>query len=413
MTFDPWFGRNAICRSAPEYDLRHGLAVLMNATPTSSVISLFSGAGFLDLGFEDSGFDIALANEFNPEFARAYCHARNSMARPQPKFGVHIGSVEALQRGSEAKLLRSIVREARDAGRLIGVIGGPPCPDFSVGGKNRGADGDNGRLSRVFFELIAELSPDWFVFENVRGLFRTRRHRQFFEEMRALMKLSGFSTSERLINAIEYGAAQDRDRIIMFGVAEQLLRRGSELSVAWDVKTVFPRSVLVDVPWPVTSAFGSAEACPVGVPTELTVSHWFSRNDVASHPNAHHRFNPRAGISRFRTIEEGDDARKSFKRLHRFRYSPTACYGNNEVHLHPTEARRISVAEALALQSLPAEFELPGDMTLSDMFKTIGNGVPYLAARGIAQTVSATLDSLRDGVSASDLTPLLSPQFSQ
>jgi DNA (cytosine-5)-methyltransferase 1 len=80
--------------------------------------------------------------------------------------------------------------------------------------------------------------------------------------------------------------------------------------------------------------------------------------------------------------------------LHRWRYSPTAAYGNNEVHLHPYKARRLTVAEALAIQSLPKNFQLPPTMTLSDMFKTIGNGVPYLAACGLAHTVQDFLNKL-------------------
>ncbi|XQK39965.1 DNA cytosine methyltransferase [Escherichia coli] len=96
---------------------------------------------------------------------------------------------------------------------------------------------------------------------------------------------------------------------------------------------------------------------------------------------------PELGLARFQSVEEGDDSKKSYKRLHRWRYSPTAAYGNNEVHLHPYKPRRITVAEALAIQSLPKNFELPGDMTLSNMFKTVGNGVPYIAALGIAQSI--------------------------
>jgi DNA (cytosine-5)-methyltransferase 1 len=88
-----------------------------------------------------------------------------------------------------------------------------------------------------------------------------------------------------------------------------------------------------------------------------------------------------------KTVEEGDDSKKSYKRIHRWRYSPTVCYGNNEVHLHPYKERRLSVSEALALQSLPKEFELPPDMSLTDKFKTTGNGVPFLLAQGIAQTI--------------------------
>lgn len=86
-------------------------------------------------------------------------------------------------------------------------------------------------------------------------------------------------------------------------------------------------------------------------------------------------------------VEEGDDSRKSYKRLHRWRYAPTAAFGNNEVHLHPYRARRISVSEALAIQSLPKEYELPQEMTLTSMFKGIGNGVPYLAAHEIAKSI--------------------------
>jgi DNA (cytosine-5)-methyltransferase 1 len=119
----------------------------------------------------------------------------------------------------------------------------------------------------------------------------------------------------------------------------------------------------------------------------LTVEFWFKKNDTENHLNSSHFFTPRAGLERFKVIDEGDDLKKSYKRLHRWRYSPTAAYGNNEVHLHPYKERRISVAEALSLQSLPKEFEIPENVTLTDMFKTIGNGVPFLAAQGLANSI--------------------------
>jgi DNA (cytosine-5)-methyltransferase 1 len=131
----------------------------------------------------------------------------------------------------------------------------------------------------------------------------------------------------------------------------------------------------------------SEKPIPIDIPAELTVEYWFKKNNVEQHPNANHYFTPRAGLSKFEVIEEGDDLKKSYKRLHRWRYSPTAAYGNNEVHLHPYKSRRISAAEALAIQSLPENFVIPDNITLSDMFKTIGNGVPYLAAKGLAETI--------------------------
>ena len=89
-------------------------------------------------------------------------------------------------------------------------------------------------------------------------------------------------------------------------------------------------------------------------------------------------------MEKYITIPEGESRGKSFKRLHRWRYSPTAAYGNNEVHLHPYLPRRISVAVALAIQSLPEWFELPQNISLPSKFKMVGNGVPYLLSYGIA-----------------------------
>jgi DNA (cytosine-5)-methyltransferase 1 len=158
----------------------------------------------------------------------------------------------------------------------------------------------------------------------------------------------------------------------------------------WRKYVVYPGREAFGFPWPKTDTFeeDSIRPCPEGVPVELTVQHWFDKNDVKNHPNAEHFFKPKAGLARFMSVDEGDDSRKSFKRLHRWRYSPTACYGNNEVHIHPYKPRRISVAEALAIQSMPKEFVFPPNMTLTDMFKAIGNGVPYIASRALAKSIS-------------------------
>ena len=140
--------------------------------------------------------------------------------------------------------------------------------------------------------------------------------------------------------------------------------------------------------WPDTSPFSvdSSLEKPNSIIEKLTVEYWFQKNDVYNHYNSNDFFKPKS-MDRFNTIFEGDVSRKSFKRLHRWRYSPTAAYGNNEVHLHPYKARRISVSEALAIQSLPKEFKIPKTLSKSEMFKTIGNGVPYLLSKGLAREI--------------------------
>lgn len=350
------------------------------------IFSFFAGAGFLDLGFEETGYEIGYVNEIHKPFAEAYKHAREVMGIAAPKFGYFGGDIEACLIGEEAKHLTQLVRSVKKEGRLVGFIGGPPCPDFSVAGKNRGQHGENGKLSQTYIDLICQQKPDFFVFENVKGLWRTARHREFFESLKAQLKKAGYDCTERLINAIEYGAPQTRERIILIGVKSNSVKKSIK-ELDWEKHMTHANGRALEYNWPAAQPISKKRNAPKNIPLELTVQHWFDQNDVINHPNSNHQFKPRAGLEKFETVDEGDDSKKSYKRLHRWRYSPTAAYGNNEVHIHPYLPRRISVAEALAIQSLPKNFALPSSMTLSNMFKTIGNGVPFLAAKGIALTI--------------------------
>ena len=362
------------------------------------LFSFFSGSGFLDLGFEHNGFDVAFVNEFNPEFLRAYRYARAHMANPinRPACGYYQGDINDFI--NDENLRRNMAQDMqyyRAQGEWVGFCGGPPCPDFSVAGKQKGRDGDNGKLSQSYIDMIVNMHPDFFLFENVKGLWQTKRHREFYEELKVQLHNAGYTTTERLTNALEFGAPQDRDRILLFGVSDNLLPAncydGDEITnFNWDAYKQYDLDeVKNNYPWPDTDPFvanGQTQP-PQGIPVNLTVEHWFRQNNVDNHPNAGDFFVPRAGLARMQTIEEGDVSRKCYKRVHRWRYSPTAAYGNNEVHLHPYRARRMSAADTLAIQTLPADFSLPGDMSLTNKFKTIGNGVPYVLACGIAQTI--------------------------
>ncbi|WP_045439309.1 DNA cytosine methyltransferase [Citrobacter sp. S-77] len=350
------------------------------STMKPAIFSFFSGSGFLDLGFENAGYEVVFVNEFHPPFMDAYKHSRKKLGKQPPRFGYAPESIETI----EHSVIKHSMKTLKGENRLVGFIGGPPCPDFSVAGKNKGKDGENGKLSQSYIDLIIEMMPDFFLFENVKGLYRTLKHREFFEQIKSELASVGYILHERLINSIEYGAPQDRERIILVGFLDKSLAKNFEWS-----GQIYPNKEAFQFPWPTTNAYeeDSSIECPQGIPEELTIEYWFEKNDVSNHPNAKHVFTARAGLARFQSVEEGDDSKKSYKRLHRWRYSPTAAYGNNEVHLHPYKPRRITVAEALAIQSLPKDFELPGDMTLSNMFKTVGNGVPYIAAFGIAQSI--------------------------
>ncbi|MEH1884433.1 DNA cytosine methyltransferase [Nostoc sp.] len=367
------------------------------------IFSFFAGSGFLDLGFETSGFNIVYVNEIFSPFMAAYRYSRQILNLPLPEYGYYDGEggdVTQLLEGLQIQHLRELVQDCRKSNNIVGFIGGPPCPDFSIGGKNRGRLGDNGKLSASYVELICRNLPDFFLFENVKGLWRTTKHRLFFESLKKQLLEAGYILTEQLINAIEYGVPQDRERIILIGfrnnfikdigieiVSKSLLTEGT---FPWGNHILYPQENVFSYPWRKCDPFqeNSIIPCPEDIPQELTVEYWFIKNNVLKHPNAENYFQPRAGITKFAAIDEGDDSKKSFKRLHRWRYSPTACYGNNEVHLHPYKIRRISVAEALAIQSLPENFVLPENISLTNMFKTIGNGVPYLASKALAKTIA-------------------------
>ena len=358
-----------------------------------AIFSFFSGSGFLDLGFEKSGYEIDFVNEISTSFIDAYAYSRKKMNMRAPKYGYHNTDIDEYFNGLK-KDLKAYIADARKNNCLVGFIGGPPCPDFSIGGKNKGEDGDNGKLSSTYVKLIVEMKPDFFLFENVKGLWRTVRHRVFYEELKKSLRKAGYCTTERLTNAIEFGVPQDRDRILLFGVKKKNLKEGyykktEVLNFPWESNSIYTLDQIRTAKWPNTNEFSEDLYREPGIEIirELTIQYWFEKNDVLDHPNAKAYFKPRAGLPRMQSIDEGDVSKKSYKRLHRWRYSPTAAYGNNEVHLHPYKARRISASEALAIQSLPKEFELPPEMSLSDMFKTIGNGVPFLLSKALADTI--------------------------
>ena len=100
------------------------------------LFSFFSGCGLLDLGMEEAGFDIAMVSEKYQPFLDAYKYSREKMQMPKPEYGYFNDDIcDYLKENS---ILDDIVRKEKK-NSIIGFIGGPPCPDFSTAGKNKGA----------------------------------------------------------------------------------------------------------------------------------------------------------------------------------------------------------------------------------------------------------------------------------
>ena len=370
------------------------------------VLSFFTGAGLLDIGMHNAGFDVIWRNEYYKPFVDGYQYGFSKLVGASPKdFPVCSKSI--------AELTPYSIRNAAFNGRIwpesFGIVGGPPCPDFSVAGKHKGENGDNGKLTGVFFDQILGLLPTFFVFENVKGIISNHKNKKYL--LSQLLKVATHYVFDiKVMNALEVGVPQDRERVIVVGfhkdylsdlldihelnnlidknkraLTENLIVENFDLYnwFNWPHSDKF-KSAKTNYDWPTTSPFGEPLDSPLNLPLELCVGSYLE--GLAELENQSDFFNPKS--NKFNLVAEGDVSRKSFKRLHRWRYSPTAAYGNNEVHLHPYLARRLSVREAMKIQTVPDGFALPDLMTLSNKYKTIGNGVPVMLAQKIATSIN-------------------------
>jgi DNA (cytosine-5)-methyltransferase 1 len=361
------------------------------------ILSFFTGAGFFDLGFEQAGFNVCWTNENNPAFVKGYEHGMSSwLSSLGKKCRV---KAKIANNGSVCDLSASQVLEEAFSGlrpTIFGVIGGPPCPDFSRGGTHAGGDGSNGKLTSTFVDMLCNLRPSFFVIENVSGLYRFRKHREFLERKIQQLREHGFAVDYKILNALEFGVPQNRERLFVVGFKKPLAECAIERELAVDEKDwlMWPEVKSYQgvklLAWPKVVAFGKQPSKPDEIPIELTVYPALLGNgDPEKIANGKDWFNPYS--SKFKEIKEGDVSGKSFKRLHRYRFSPTAWYGNREVHLHPWKARRLSVREALRIQSVPDEYIFPDDISLSAKFKMTCNGVPCAMAYHLAGAVQCFL----------------------
>jgi DNA (cytosine-5)-methyltransferase 1 len=397
-----FFRANRVCTTCLARDMSHK----NKATKKIPVLSYFTGGGLLDLGFTKYNFDIVWRNENNGAFVRGFEHAMAALT----------GNEHTVNNTSSIVNLKpkQVLKEAfGDAGapETFGIIGGPPCPDFSNGGKNRGEHGDNGKLSNDYVKNILALRPAFFLFENVKGLFKTEKHRQFFDKLTTKLERS-YLIDHTILNALDFGVPQNRERVFLIGFSYEWLNERLDVDALALADTWFPWPVNEEYEgarnkytWPARAPFGSQPEKPEDIPDQLMVgTHICNPNeDLSQMPNGNDQFNPKS--QKFQVIEEGDDTRKSFKRLHRWRYSPAAAYGNNEVHLHPTEARRLSLREVLRVQTVPDKYELPADLTLSQKFKMIGNGVPVDLAEAVAGAMARVVNNKWAGANRSCCQP--------
>ncbi|MDX8412843.1 MAG: DNA cytosine methyltransferase [Mariprofundales bacterium] len=164
------------------------------------VVSLFSGAGGLDLGFETAGFQTVWANEYDKDIWETY-----------EKNFPHV------------ELNRQSIRDVESAEipDCDGIIGGPPCQSWSEAGALRGIKDKRGQLFYEFIRILRDKQPKFFVAENVSGMLAAR-HAGAMASIQELFKESGYELSFTMLNASDYWVPQDRKRVFFIGVRKDL-----------------------------------------------------------------------------------------------------------------------------------------------------------------------------------------------
>jgi len=322
------------------------------------LLSVFCGPGGLDLGFEQAGFQTAIAVDANPACISTYNKNRKD------KRGI-VADIRKLT-------LTSLDAQFGGEFAPLGVIGGPPCQSFSKANQTSANDDPRHQLPLVYASLLRRLNArnplHFFVFENVTGLL-SARHKERYAAIREKLQQAGFNISETVVSSLDYGVPQKRDRLIIVGFNKSLYGEQQwipPLPKKRNAEKLTVRAAIGNLPKPVLFSRG------------LTAS------QIPFHPN-HWCMTPKSQRFKSGALKEGASANRSFKTLAWDRPSLTVAYGNREVHVHPNCTRRLSVLEAMLLQGFPKSYRLEGN--LSDQIQQVSDAVPPPVAKAIARSI--------------------------
>ena len=399
-------------------------------------IDLFSGAGGLSLGFEQAGFDVVAAVEYDP--VHAATHEFNF-----PLTRVACADIASLEAGALRKAATDgLVRHGRESqswdGRPDVVFGGPPCQGFSLIGK-RLIDDPRNQLVFHFLRLVAALQPRYFVMENVPGMGRGGHEgilRQLVEEFAE----AGYRVAQphRILNAADFGVPQERKRLFLLGAREdEALPEYPDATVRpvpkrWDAQERMDTALgpIGPTVWEAIRDLPDLdrfEALRHGDAVRLTEDQLEALNENASsyvrrlrdlehdagdlsHPRAWERAlltgsarteHTRTSIERFRATSCGTTEPVSrFYRLDPNGLCNTLRAGSGSERgaftsprpIHPRLPRVLSVREAARLHSFPDWFRF--HETKWHGFRQIGNAVAPLVGRAVAEQLVRTLDAI-------------------
>lgn len=331
------------------------------------VVSLFSGGGGLDIGFKRAGYDIVWAIDINKDAVNSY----------KKNIGPEIICGDLYQ------------IDEKQIPHCDLVIGGPPCQSFSLAGK-RQSDDNRGRLVWRYIDIIKELSPQGFLFENVTGLVSAKNNegQKILPLLFQAFSDIGYTLYYKIVNAADYGVPQLRRRVIIVGLKDssKVFEFPKETHNADGTcglkKYVSVKEALGDLPVPSSDC-------------KISEHEWPTMSELDKYI-CHH---VKPGGNYMDIPDDVNSAR--IKRLKRDG-GHTTCYGrmspdkpsytintyfnrpNVGCNIHYSQDRLITLREAMRLQTFPDDYQF---VSSSKQGKNliVGNAVPPLLAFKLAE----------------------------
>lgn len=363
-----------------------------------SVISFFAGAGGLDTGLKQAGFDIKLAVELIPTYAE-------TIRTNYPDLNIKQGDIMEYSRN---KIYEDAGLQTFEEVDLM--VGGSPCQSFSTAGRRKAFATPGGLAMLKFADLVTKVRPRAFLLENVKGLLSAplknrplnQRGSEYppleQEEMRGgalahvLTRFPNYNITYQLVNAADYGVPQKRERVFLVGIRKDLERT-----------FIFPE--------PTHNEYGTE-----GKERWVTVRDVFDRlGDIEHHYVKYSQERLRymkmipLGGGNWRDLpkdvvrqamggayESGGGKVGYFRRIHIDKPSPTVLTTPHQKSTnlgHPFEDRPLSIEEYLAIQEFPPNYVVAG--TLAHQYTQVGNAVPVRLAKVMGEAILSQITRVR------------------
>ncbi len=361
-----------------------------------SSISLFSGSFGLDLGFEYAGFEVGVALDIEPA-------SEEIISANRPKIPFILDDIVNVD-------TKTILETAGiDKGDLDVLTGGPPCQPFSTAGKREGLNDPRASPLTEYIRVINEAQPKVFVMEEVTGLLsarlshvpiKERNNRKLLpeEEKGSVWKViteelrkTGYKIRYETLNAADYGAPQNRKRVILIGVRPDI-----EIKIPLIPEPTHKKPNLSSLdqlhPW--INLQNSIMGIEPGECPDLSPK--FKKYMPCVPPGGNWRQIPddlkKEAMNN--AFYAGGGKMGFYRRLCWFEQSPTLVTSptmKSTMMVHPWEDRPISVNEYKVIQGFPIEWLLPG--SVSNKYKKVGEAVPPTLSFAIAKNVRKILES--------------------